>query len=227
MTAKKWTESEIRTLARETVDGRQKTLQARGAYFRALIETAQADLGGTAGQDGQLAAVRAVHHKFYPVVWKAIASDDILVAAGFPKKDVGLERNRRLNFARSAYGTIKRWLKADGHDLMKLDANKVSKSQLERDAPPPKRHALTPRRINARAKKHLSDLVSFTREIAKVDQDQANAVAQDALDQLIKLIARLGTERKTTTDAHVAASEMRPLRVGGKVFWPMELRIAK
>lgn len=227
MTSKAWTNADIRALARETVDGRQKTLAARGSYFRALVETAQAELGGKAGQEGQVAAVKAAHSRFYPIVQEAIATDDILTAAGFARRDVALERNRRMNFTRSAYGTIKRWLRGEGHDLMKLDATKVSKSQLLNEAPPPKRHTMNAKRINARAKKHIKDLTNFTRQIASVDPDQANVVAQDALEQIIKLIARLGTERKTTTDAKVAAAEMRPLKVAGRVFWPAEQQIAK
>lgn len=229
MTAKAWTVGEIRTLARQTVEGRQQQLAARGAYFRALVETAQADLGGKAGREGQLAAVSAVHRKFYPAVQEATTTEDIVhssKAAPAERTRRALERNRRSNFARSAYGTIRRWLRVENHDLMKLDAQKVTKSQLLKEAPPTRKHALTPQRIRARAGRLLDGLLGYTRQIAKADHEQANAVAQDALDQLIKLIARLGIEKKTTTDAKVAAQEMRPLRVGSNVFWPAE-RIAK
>lgn len=226
MTSKAWTTGEIRTLARQTVEGRQQQLAARGAYFRALIETAQADLGGKAGREGQHTAVRAVHRRFYPIVQESIATDAIIAAAGFARKDIALERNRRLNFARSSHGTIQRWLRVESHDLMKLDAQKVTKSQLANEAPPTRKQALTPKRVKARAGRLIDEFLGYTRQIAKADQDQANAVAQDALDQLIKLIARLGIEKKTTTNANVAAQEMRPLRVGSMVFWPTE-RIAK
>ncbi|MDE2097017.1 MAG: hypothetical protein KGL39_07210 [Patescibacteria group bacterium] len=52
MTHKAWTAREIRALARQTVDGRQQIATARGAYLRALIETAQAELNGKADQEG-------------------------------------------------------------------------------------------------------------------------------------------------------------------------------
>lgn len=224
---KAWTESDIRALAKRVIDGKEKLIEARGEYLRALIATAQIALGGKAGQPGQRAAIKAAHDRFYPEVKKAIATDAILIEAGFARKDIGLERNRRLNFARSAYGTIRRWLRAEGHDLMKLDPDKVTKSQLLNDAPPTRPHALTPKRIKAGAAKRVEALLSYTRQIAKADQEQANAVAQDALNQLIKFISRLGVERKTTTDARVAAKEMRPLRVGGDTFWHVNLPIAK
>lgn len=228
MGLKSWTESEVRAIARQFVEGRQKNLQARGEYFRALVETAQAELGGESGKDGQLAALRAAHHRFYPVVQKAIATDEILIEAGFARKDVALERNRRLNFARSSYGTIRSWLRAEGHDLMKLNAKTVTKSQLENDSPLRRKHPLTSKRINARAKKYLGTLLDFTKEIAKVDQAQAVMVVEKALERFIQLSAQLrGGERKTTTDAKVAVLEMRPLKIGKDVFWPAEQRIAK
>lgn len=227
MNSKSWTVSEIRTLARETVDGRQKTIAARGAYFRALVETAQADLGGKAGQEGQLAAVRAVHKKFYPIVLEAVTTPDIAKSDKAPKPERirrGLERNRRSNFARSAYGTIRRWLRAEGHDLMKLDPEKVTKSQLLNEAPPTRKHALTKERVNKRANKLISGLLVFTRSIAKVDQEQAASVANEAIEQLVKLLA---STAKGTKDAKVAAQEQRPLHLGGTVFWPTDVRIKK
>lgn len=225
--SKAWTEAAIRDLARQTVDGRQQTLAARGLYFRALVETAQTELGGKAGQEGQRAAIKAVHRRFYPIVQKAIATDEIIAAAGFTRKQIALERNRRLNFARSAHGTIQRWLRAEGHDLIKLDSQKVTKSQLLNEAPPTRKHALTPKRVKQRADKLIGGLLIFTRQIAKADQEQAAVVANDAIEQLIKLTARLGAERKTTTDASIAAKEMRPLKVGSRTFWHVDLPIAK
>lgn len=190
--SKAWTVSEIRTLARQTVDGRQQTLNARGAYFQALVSTAQAELGGKAGQEGQLAAVKMVHRKFYPIVLEAVTTPDIAVsnkATPTERKRRALERNRRSNFARSAYGTIKRWLRADGHDLMRLDPEKVTKSQLLSDAPPTRKHALTPERVQARADKFVGGLLSFTRQLAKTDQAHAARIANEAIEQLVKLIA--------------------------------------
>lgn len=215
---KQWTDAEIRTLAKQTVDGRHQFLNARGEFLHAIVGTAQAELGGKSGKDGQLAALRAVYHRFKGIVEKTIASDEVLIEDGFARKEIGLERNRRMNFTRSSYGTIKRWLRADGHDLMKLDSNKVSKSQLERESPPPKKHTLNSKRINARAKKHLGDLLSFTREVAKDNQPQAIVVVEKALEQLIMLNTEMRAERKTTTDATTAARESRPLRISGKIF---------
>lgn len=219
MTHKAWTASEIRALARQTVDGRKQIATARGAYLRALIETAQAELAGKADQEAQLAAVKSVHRKFYPVVQDATTTPDIEASDKLPRQERrrrALERNRRANFARSAYGTIRRWLRAEGHDIMKLDAQTVTKSQLLQEAPPTRKHALTRERVQARAKKPTAALLGFTRQIAKIDQEQAVAVANEAIDALVKLLA---SQAKVTTDAKVAIEEQRPLRMGKNVVW--------
>lgn len=221
---KAWTAGEIRALARQTIDGRKTMTTARGAYFKAVIETAQADLGGKADREAQLAAVKAVHRRFYPVVQEAIATDEVILKDGFPRKNVALERNRRLNFARSAYGTIRRWLRAEGNDLMKIDPVKVTKSQLLSEAPPTRKHALTKQRIQARARKLTEGLLGFTRQIAKIDQEQAASVANEAIEALVKLLAATAS---VTRDAQVAADEQRPLVVAGTVFWPTDLPVRK
>lgn len=198
-------------------------VSARGAYFRALVETAQVELGGKADQAAQVAAVKAVHRKFYPVVQEAIATDDILLSSDVPRKRLALERNRRLNFARSSYGTIQKWLRVEGHDLMKLDALKVSKSQLEKDTPPTaiRKHALTPERVNNRAHRLIGGLLGFTRQVAKSDPELSQRVVNAAIDQLMKFLV---ANAKATTDTMTAANEQRPLRVGGRVFWLTETR---
>jgi hypothetical protein len=62
-------------------------------------------------------------------------------------------------------------------------------------------------------------LLAYTRQVAKVDQAQAASVVNEAMNRLAQALA--GTVN-ATTDAHVAARELRPLRVGTKVFWPTD-----
>lgn len=192
MTVKAWTASEIRALARRTVDGRQAIVTARGEYLRALVETAQADLGGKADQTAQLSALKLVHRRFYPVVQEATTTPDIAPAKHMlpaERRRRSLERNRRTNFARSAYGTIRRWLRAAGNDLMRLDAQRVTKSQLLNEAPPTRKHALTSERIQTRAGKLTGQLVMFAKAVAKADQAQAVEVLREAIDRLRKQLA--------------------------------------
>lgn len=223
MTLKTWTPAEVRAIARQTVEGRKAIAVGRGSYFRALVETTQVELGGKADQAGQLAALKAVHKRFYPIVQEATTTEDIAVsprAAPAERKRRALERNRRTNFARSAYGTIRRWLRAPDHDLMKLDAAKTTKSQLRDDAPPTRKHALTPERVQARAGKLIEGLVAYTRQVAKTDQAQATIVLRAAMDRLFK---QLTAGVQATTDASVSVHESRPLRVGRAVFMPAEM----
>lgn len=220
MTAKAWKAGDIRDLARKTVDGKNTTIKARGNYFRALLETAQAELGGSSGQSSQRVAVKAAHRRFYPIVQEAIATDEVILADGFTRKEVALERNRRLNFARSSYGTIQRWLRAPGHDLMKLDTTKVSKSQLEKDAPPARPHQVTPERLQARAGKLVDGLVGLHQQVAKTDRALAATLLREAMDRLFGQISSGAT---ATTDAHVAVQEGRLLRVGKTLFLPTEI----
>ncbi len=206
MNVKSWTVGEIRTLARQSVEGRQQTLSARGAYFKALVQTAQAELGGKAGQEGQRAAVRVVHHRFYPVVLEAVTTLDVAKSDKLPKQERerrALERNRRSNFARSAHGTIQRWLRAEGHDLMKLDSEKITKSQLLAEAPPTRKHALTPKRVKARAGKLVDGLLGFVRQVAKADQEQAAVIAATAIAQLQKLLPEGVKKKDWATDTQV------------------------
>jgi hypothetical protein len=212
MTAKKWTPSEIRTIAKETVDGRHVVTSARGAYFRALIETAQADLGGKADQAAQLQAVKAVHKRFYPIVQEATTTDD---TKDTPKLDRAerrrrsLERNRRQNFARSAYTTIHRWLRAPDHDLMRLNSATVTKSQLLKDAPPTRKHALTAERVQKKAENLTGALVGFARQVAKVDGAQAAAVLKDAIAALQGQLGAYSGVRKSRQQTGGHAFERR------------------
>ena len=219
MTSKTWTATDIRSLARQTVDGRNQLNTARGAYLRALIETAQAALDSSADHAAQLAALKAAHKRFYPIVREAIATDEIIMAAGFARKDVALERNRRTNFARSSFTAIKRWMRDPDHDLMALPAAKTSKSKLESDAPPAKPHAMTRTRAQKKAAKLIGDLLGFTKLLGKIDEAQAREV----LNQAIVRLTQQMTLGKITTDASVATAEGRPLRVGKSVFVPAEL----
>lgn len=218
--SKSWSITDIRALARQTVDGRNAINTARGEYLRAIIETAQSELGGKADQAAQLAAVKAVHKRFYPVVCEATTTPDIVADKRQTleeRKRRALERNRRSNFARSAYGTIRRWLRAPSHDLMRLDAKKVTKSQLLAEAPPTRKHALTAERVRANADRRIDQLIGFIRQVAKVNQAMASDVVNEAMAALAHQVAR---DAKVTTDVSVAAQERRPLRVGKVMFLP-------
>lgn len=194
MASKLWTDAQIRELARQAVQGRQAVATARGEYLRALIGSAQVaieEVGNKIDQAAQMVAIRTVHRHFYPIVQEATTTPDIKLdkkASPAERKRCALERNRRTNFARSAYGTIRRWLRAPNHDLMKLDARAVTKSQLLEEAPPTRKHALTTQRIHARADRLIDQLVGFAKMVAKADPEQSVWVVEAALQKLHKLV---------------------------------------
>jgi hypothetical protein len=186
---KQWSITDIRALARRTVEGRQTLILARGEYLRALIETAQYELSGKSDQDAQFAAIKIVHMRFYPVVQEAVTSADIAHLKdrrpSVESKRRALERNRRTNFARSAYGTIRRWLRAEGNDLMSLNAGKVTKPQLLSEAPPARKHLLTKERLQAKTDKMVKQLVGLARA-----SDTPALVLREAIEALKKQLNR-------------------------------------
>src|SRR5581483_6108810 len=191
--------------ALQTVEGKQAIVTARGAYFRALIETTQAELAETKpdARDarGQLTALRLVHKKFYPVVQEATTTEDIEHNPRLSKEERrrrALIRNRRTNFARTAYGTIRRWLRAPNHDLMTLNTAKVTKADLLADAPPTRKHALTPERVQARADSLIDRVVSYAKQVAKMDPMQGARVLSEAVERLYQHMTTIGI--RSTTD---------------------------
>ena len=186
MTAEPWTAQRIRALAHQYADGKTALSTARGAYLRALIETTQAALGGKADTAAQLAALKRVHREFSGYVEKAIATDEILLAAGVPRKSLGQARNRRMNFVRTQYGPLRAWLRVGGHDLIKLDSKQVTKSQLVKEGPPPRKHVLTQERINRKSRKLVEEVTDFARQVAKADHSAAVHMLKDAIERLQK-----------------------------------------
>lgn len=183
MSAKIWGAKEIRTLAQQTVDGRKTITNARGQYLRALIETAQVELKGETDHTVQRRTLAAVQKRFVAIVREAIATDEILLADGCGRKEIADVRNRRLNFTRTNYGAIRSWLRAPGHDLLKLDASKVTKGKLEQEGAPSTKHMMTEERIAKHADKYIGGLLTFVKQLDKDDQAQ---VLTDAVEMLLR-----------------------------------------
>lgn len=193
MTAEPWTAQRIRALAHQYADGKTALATARGAYLRALIETTQAALDGKADNAAQLAALKRVHLEFSGYVEKAIATDEILLAAGIPRRGLAQARNRRMNFVRTQYGPLRAWLRVAGHDLMKLDSKHVTKSQLAKEGAPARKHVLTQERIGRKCRKLVEGVTDFARQVAREDQTAAMGVLKEAIERLQK---QLGAWRR-------------------------------
>lgn len=199
MTAKVWSVKEIRALAQQTVDGRKTINTARGEYLKALIETTQAELEDNTDPDVQRRALAGVQTRFAKTVKEAIATDEVLLADGYSRKEIGDVRNRRMNFTRTNYRAIRCWLRVAGHNLLKLDATKVTKGKLEKDGAPSHKHTMTKERIDARADKFIGGLLAFTKQLEK---DAQVAVLTEAVEMLMRRLQ----------------IDVKDLRVHGKPF---------
>lgn len=182
----KATLGDIRAIARQTVDGRAVFSRAKNAYLKALAATAQAELEKAADPEAQRRCVNAVHKRFKAVVIETIATDEILAAAGFPRKEIARERNRRTNFVRTAHGALRRWLRVQGHDLAKLDAGRLTKKQLEEEAPSPKPQAYNSKRARARVEISAARFLTNTRRLVQNEPQFANAVIGSAMRHLVE-----------------------------------------
>lgn len=124
------TPADIATLTRAYSEAIDASSNVRGHYFRALIATTQAELGSKPRQRSaeasptleaegirtQLAAVDAVHERFYAVVLDTVNGN-------------ADERNRRSNFARSAVSTVRAYVRA-GFDITLVAAARATKAAL-------------------------------------------------------------------------------------------------
>lgn len=152
-------------------------------YLRALVATTQKELGAPQrlhrtkeqamteeSTDAQLAALEAVHTRFYEAV----------VAAASATVPRGVELNGRTNFARSSVSTVRTWLKA-GHDITSIVPGKLTKSMLYVEAQP---RALSARRLVTRVERTSKALVTAVLALAETDPETAAQELELVLAQL-------------------------------------------
>lgn len=190
------TDQDILDLATTVLAASQQSDTGRRNYLKTLVATAQKELGvaprlrSTPGADKldaeatkqQIAALNAVHERFYAIVTQ-VAQESVPVGT----KDRGIEVNRRTNFARTALSAIRRWVRA-GNDLTALAARSVTKAALAIDAP--RRRRPTPAALSRRVRRDGKHLVSTFRLWVSQDQEQASAGLRALVDRLTSLMPR-------------------------------------
>jgi hypothetical protein len=226
------TTAQITALTQSNLEAAGEMEQTRTTYFRALIGTTQAELKGTKDitPEMQLVSLNLVHKRFYAAVLAAVTTADIASSERLRAEEKtrrALERNKRSNFARVAYGTIKRWVKSGGHDLMTLRPPNVTQGQLRAETPARAVivRKLTPEAAKARVDTWVENVLNATRAIADSDPLQARAVLDDALQRIAKEL--FGGAVQTTTDPATAMKEHRPLRAANGVFWPTDSQVIR
>lgn len=212
---------DIRKLTRENVDAEQNLASTRKLYFQALVGTTRAELvPGKSSSREQALVLRAVHDRFYVGVLEVINVKDSPRVGPDERKRRTAERNAKSNFARSAFGTIRRWLMAD-HDITTLNPATLTEQQLRKETP----IAAARRKANAKqAQKRVSSLVekilAQARQLANANPAEARAVLDSVVTRMTRELFAGADAVAPTNDPSVAAKESRPLKVGKVVFWP-------
>ncbi len=225
------TAEDIQELTRSNLDAVKDIETTRQTYLRALIGTTQAELKGTKEitEGMQVKSLAIVQKRFYTAVLAVITTADIADNPRLRPEEKtrrSLERNRRSNFARSAYSTLKSWLQS-GKDLTTLKPATVSKSQLAAETP--RRHmaarAVKPDKIRGKVEALITSLLNSTRQLANADPVEARKVLDEAMQAIAKELFQGAVQ--PTTDAATAVKEHRPLRVGNGMFWPTDTQVLR
>jgi hypothetical protein len=216
------TASDVAAMGRSLLKASEAGQLARANYLRALVGTSQARLADAEEVTERLVlrAVREVHKLFYEALQEVLHADikDHPRLDKTERKRRAKERQRRTNFARSAKSTLTSWIKA-GHDLLKQDPAKVTKTAL-RDALPKRRHAKPVPAVALRAAaRHTKGLITQIKYLERTDPEAAKIAAEETVQQLIKLLAE---GARATRDPVEAQSERKLLRAGSGTFWRVE-----
>lgn len=216
------TPADIAALARAYGEALTVSVNVRGHYLRALVATTQAELGSkprlrTSGEESpsldaeavktQLAALEAVHSRFYEIVLDNIDGN-------------ADERNRRSGFARSAMSTVRGYIRA-GFDITLVAAARITKAALAESVPTRRVRVASVTVLRRRADKTLAVLYKIGEQLSKADKALAVGVLEEALSKLGGMLSRLGVG-KPVTDARRAIRERVPLKTRAGTFYPAD-----
>lgn len=199
-------------------------------YLRAIVGTTQDELDSSPRKNfgkavklkpeeqvEQLAALDAVHERFYAIVVE-VNSEHLP-----PGKARAKELNDRTNYARTAVRAARNWIKA-GFDIRPLPASKITKRAL--DVAPRTRPPSAPR-LKKQVETRSKALVSSLLELGALDRAGAVAELELLMGQLAGQLAELGG--KPVTDARKAAEQHVPFRAKGSsvTFVPTQSQVLR
>lgn len=215
--------AKIKTLTTDLLNATAAIDTGRVGYLRYLAGTTIAELGASIRINStgrapkvtpetlakQLTALEAVHERFYAAVTEAASVD--LPGPTLRAKEL----NRRTNFARTAAGALRRWVKA-GNDITSLVVAKVTKRSLavERAVRPQ-----TAARLKARTETTSKALVALVLDLSAVDK-------RAALEEIELLMGQLASQRielggAPTRSQQKAVDAGLPFRAKGHTFYPV------
>lgn len=198
-------------LTQGIIQAELKAAADKGTYLQALVATTQKELGITPRDKTvlrkitdekmkeQLEALRKVHDTFYDAVVRACSEE---VPA---ELDKAKEVNRRSNFARTAMGAIRTWIKG-GNDLTGLAAHRVTKASLSLEPDDEASDAeLSPKSLARRAEAKVKQLLEHCTTLAEKDKDAAIEQLQKALVLIRAKLVEFGVDVSARALKSVAA----------------------
>ena len=222
------TDGDVATVTKGIIEAIHTAEGGRGSYLRMLIGTTQHELGleprkrstkasklDADGIAAQVAALTAVHERFYAIVTK-IASDAIPASKG-----KATELNRRTNFARTAMSVVRTWIRAGG-DLASLAPRTATKASLAVERATAVKPA-SARALKGKAEAQSKGLMATLMGLADTDKAAAIDEMQLVLGQITTQLLSMGVV--STKDASQAFAEHRPLRIGKQLFVPTATQV--
>lgn len=211
------TDADIEDLARKLFAADSTGGTLRGTYFRSLLAITQQQLGvasprtttpralatlSAPERDLHLAALKEAHARCYGAVLRVLGKDQ--------------DRNRKSNFARTAFSALGAWARVGG-SLLELNIKDVSKDKLR---------ALTRERIAPAAKpvlaRTISMLLKAAKELAESDPKSAASQLQTAMNELGVTMLDLGLTKIARTTSQ-SFKHHRPMTIEGKTMWPVAI----
>lgn len=192
------TDADIAKIARAIASADTEADSGRASYLKVLIATTQHELDpaapvrvrttksaklNEAETEKQLAALAAVHERFYSIILKETSA---LIGEG---KGRAVEVNRLTNFARTALYSVRTWVRA-GKDITSLAPARVTKSSLavtlSKSSRPSGKVLLN------RVELHSKSLILTIRQLAVTDKATAIEQMQSAMRSMSEQLVKLG-----------------------------------
>lgn len=221
----------VRNLTTQYIQALLAGAETRTTYLRTLVGESIREMGAEPrtnnarntkrlsqeAQATQLAAVAAVHGRFYAIVLDVVDAS----LKDISSKDHTYERNRRSNFARTALYAVRLYIRA-GKDLTAVAPARVTKSALAVEARPQVRSA---RRMKSRVERASKAFVTALLELGEADKATALAELDTLLGIMANQMAALGAA--PVRDLQHAVEEHRPFASGGTLFVPTQTTVLR
>lgn len=222
----------IRAMTSAYIQSLATGAETRTTYLRTLVDASIRELGiepransvrkgaksiNQEEQARQLAAVAAVHARFYLIVNEVVDAS----LADVPSAEHTLERNRRTNFARTALYAVRLFIRA-GKDLTAVAPKRVTKSALAVESRPPVR---SPVRLKSRVERASKVFVTALLELGEADQSAARAELDTLLGIMANQAAALGAP--PARDLKSAVAQHKPFSSKGTLFIPTQTTILR